>query len=253
MKIERIDDKTVKCFLSNEELAEYELSYKDFLFRSEKAKEIVEEIIMQAKEEVGYEPPQYAFDLSVMMMPDQGMILTFSEKEPNLSELLSDSNIGAFMDTLTKAADAKIAADKKKKAAEENGQQSEETAAEASDSAGKAKREAKQEPGQPAKNPTFAVFAFRSIRDICTYAGTLPANIRIKSVLYEMNGTYYLYLDKGTASYERYSRACVNAMEFGTLYTAEYNRVEYLKEHAECLIAEHAVKKLRLNDTRKDK
>ena len=82
MKIERIDDKTVKCFISNEELAEFELSYKDFLFRSEKAKEIVEEIIMQAKEEVGYQPPKYAFDLSVMMMPDQGMILTFSEKDP---------------------------------------------------------------------------------------------------------------------------------------------------------------------------
>ena len=68
-----------------------------------------------------------------------------------------------------------------------------------------------------------------------------------------MNGTYYLYLDKGTASYERYSRACIHAMEFGTLYTAENNRVEYLKEHADCLIADHAVKKLRMDNTGKDK
>ena len=28
MKIERIDDKTVKCFLSNEELEEYDIDYK---------------------------------------------------------------------------------------------------------------------------------------------------------------------------------------------------------------------------------
>lgn len=38
MKIERIDDKTVKCFLSNEELEEYDIDYKDFVTRSDKAK-----------------------------------------------------------------------------------------------------------------------------------------------------------------------------------------------------------------------
>ena len=51
MKIERIDDKTVKCFLSNEELEEYEIDYKDFVTRSDKAKEVVQEIIEQAEEE----------------------------------------------------------------------------------------------------------------------------------------------------------------------------------------------------------
>ena len=45
MKIERIDDKTVKCFLSNEELEEYDIDYKDFVTRSDKAKEVVQEII----------------------------------------------------------------------------------------------------------------------------------------------------------------------------------------------------------------
>ena len=43
MKIERIDDKTVKCFLSNEELEEYDIDYKDFVTRSDKAKEVVQE------------------------------------------------------------------------------------------------------------------------------------------------------------------------------------------------------------------
>ena len=52
MKIERIDDKTVKCFLSNEELEEYDIDYKDFVTRSDKAKEVVQEIIEQAEEEL---------------------------------------------------------------------------------------------------------------------------------------------------------------------------------------------------------
>ena len=82
MKIERIDDKTVKCFLSNEELEEYDIDYKDFVTRSDKAKEVVQEIIEQAEEEVGYRPPKYAFDLQIMMLPDEGLVLVFSEKEP---------------------------------------------------------------------------------------------------------------------------------------------------------------------------
>ena len=82
MRIERVDDKTVKCFLSNEELQEYQIDYKDFITRSDKAREIVHEIMEQAKEEVGYTPPKFAFDLQIMMVPDQGMLLTFSEKDP---------------------------------------------------------------------------------------------------------------------------------------------------------------------------
>ena len=82
MKIERVDDKTVKCFLSNEELEEYEIDYKDFVTRSEKAREVVQEIIEQATEEVGYKPPKFAFDLQIMMMPEQGLVLTLSEKDP---------------------------------------------------------------------------------------------------------------------------------------------------------------------------
>lgn len=41
MKIERVDEKTVKCFLSNEELEQYDISYKDFVTRSDKAREVV--------------------------------------------------------------------------------------------------------------------------------------------------------------------------------------------------------------------
>ena len=86
MKIERVDERTVKCFLSNEELEEYDIDYKDFILRSEKAKEVVQEIIEQAEEQVGYKPPRFAFDLQIMMLPDQGLLLTFSEKDTDFKE-----------------------------------------------------------------------------------------------------------------------------------------------------------------------
>lgn len=235
MRIERIDDKTVKCFLSNEELEEYEISYKDFILRSDKAREVVAEIIEQATEEVGYQPPRFAFDLQIMMLPEQGMILTFSEKEPE--ELSSGRDL---MECLREVRNIL----ERKNRNEEN----KDAAADMEQAEGKQQQKDRKPKNQKQEEqiPSFAVFCFQNLRAVSEYAQTLPGNLRIRSVLYVMNGKYYLYLDKGAASYERYSRACIQAMEFGTLYAAEHAKITYLEEHGECLIADHAVKKLKL-------
>lgn len=239
MRIERIDDKTVKCFLSKEELDEYDISYKDFILRSDKAREVMEEIMMQAEEEVGFQPPKFAFELQIMVLPDQGMILTFSEKDPEDIQYAKDVKdcLNMIRDALgLKDADISKAIGMPR---------IEEYEKKAEDKAGKAAESAKVSEEIAVSPVTFAVFVFANIRDICKYAQVLPGNLRVKSALYEMNGEYYLYLDKGTASYERYSRACIRAMEFASLYTADEQKLEYIREHAECLIADHAVKKLK--------
>lgn len=231
MKIERVDDKTVKCFISNEELEEYEIDYKDFIMRSEKAKEIVQDIIVQAQEEVGYKPPQFAFDLQIMMVPDQGLVLTFSEKDP--LDIKEGEQILECLKEMKKA----LQKNKNQlEAIRDNGVEA------VKEEAGNKKQEAPQK-----EKPEFAVFAFRSIGRVMDYASALPKKLRFKSSLYFMNDVYYLYLRKGKASYDKYSRACVQALEFAALFAAEKDRVEYLKEHGECLIDEQALKKLRTN------
>ena len=263
MRIERVDDKTIKCFLSNEELEQYEIDYKDFVMRSDKAREVVQEIITQAKEEVGYEPPKYAFDLQIMMVPNQGMVLTFQEKDladlqnnDFLMECLKEMQnlfkqgkapkgelhfpenlmemIGQMQSAASKGKDGKAAGD----------------AGKATGDTGKTTGQdkgtgAKKQEGPP--QPDFAVFAFRNIGRVMEYASVLPKNLRVKSALYAMDGLYYIHMQKGGASYQRYSRACVQALEFAGLFAASEDRLDYLREHGECLIAEQALKKLRTN------
>ena len=207
MKIERIDDKTVKCFLSNEELEEYDIDYKDFVTRSDKAKEVVQEIIEQAEEEVGYKPPKYAFDLQIMMLPDEGLVLVLSEKEP-----LENKSGAQLLQALQEM-----------------------------------KRVFEEKKAEEAQKPQFAIFAFRNIGRVIEYAAVLPTNLRIDSTLYRMeDGTCYAYVRKGGASYERYSRACIQAMEFAALYAADGQKLRYLEEHGECLKRKKALKKLRV-------
>lgn len=233
MRIERVDDKTVKCFLSNEELEEYDIDYKDFILRSDKAREIVQEIIEQAEDLVGYKPPKFAFDLQIMMLPDQGLILTFSERDPEIKE--GDQFIECLREmkrilqrTREKLNQTGMAALEDK--AQENGG---------------AVQGAQGDEKQQENRPGFAVFVFAGIGKAMEYASVLPGNLQVESALYEMDGLYYLYLLKGRASYERYSRACIQALEFSSLYAASETQASRLKEHGHCLIEEKAVKKLR--------
>ncbi len=221
MRIERVDDKTVKCFISNEELSEHKVNYSDFLTRTDKAREMVHEIMEQAKEEVGYTPPKFAFDLQIMVLPEQGLLLTFSEKDP--LEGKDGSNLLEYLKEMQKFA-TQGAASK-----EEKNEKTEE----------KARKE------EPQAKPDKAIFCFSSIGDIMEFAQMLPKNLRVESKLYAEKDMYYLYLAKGGASYERYSRACIQAMEFSASFGANENQMLFLKEHAECLIEEQAIKKLR--------
>lgn len=237
MKIERIDDKTVKCFISNEELQEFDITYKDFITRSEKAKEVVEEIIEQAIEEVGYKPPQFAMDMQIMMMPEKGMVLTLSEKTPD-----DIKNNPALMEYLKEM----------RKTLEEHFGGMIEThgglPGDAQATNGKAGLQVGSESLQTGetKQPDFAIFKMKSLRDLSDYARILPTNLRVESCLYVDKGEYYLFLQKGGASYKRYSRACVQALEYGVLFGATEDKIVYLDEHAECLIPEKAIAKLRL-------
>lgn len=236
MKIERVDEKTVKCFLSNEELEEYDIDYKDFILRSDKAREVVQVIIEQAEEEVGYKPPRFAFDLQIMLLPDQGLILTFSEKDPDFKdgeqiiECLKEMR-QVLEKTREKMGLTNVESGSDNTAAEQTSQQTE------------------KKSGRPVKKvvqrPDFAVFSFSKLTNVMSYASALPTTLRMESRLYELDGNYYLFLWKGNTSYERYSRACVQAMEFGTLYTADEGKTMHIKEHGTCIIEEKVLKKLR--------
>lgn len=233
MKFERIDEKTVKCFLSNEELQEYEISYKDLLMRNDKARDMLEDVIRQAGEEMGYEMFQAAFDLSVMLLPEMGMVLTFSERGAD-PEALERSMVESIMEA--RKAYGKEAPDEVPHW--EDGLQGEAKAGQPGGT-----EEGRQQRSVPSRE---AVFCFTGLRQLASYAEGLQGGQRMNSSLYELDGMYFLFLEMGEASYEYYSRACIRALEFGRLHSAEPNRMRYIREHGTCVIREAAVQKLML-------
>lgn len=212
MKIERIDENTVRCFLSNEELKEMEITYKDFITKSSKAKELVDKIIARATEEVGYKPPQLAFDMQIMVMPEKGMLLVFSENMPE--ELSNNHALLDYIKEMKKLMELGQGKDVKKLSKEES------------------------------KIPDMVIFCYASLWKVMAFASILPTNIRIKSRLYKYGKYYYLLMEKGAASYERYSKICISAMEYGSIFAARDEGTRYLEEHGKVMIPEKALQKL---------
>ena len=243
MKIERIDDKTIKCYLSKDELAYYKVDYSDFISRTENAQRLLREIIEQAKNEVGYHPPKIAFEMQIMMVPEQGMVLTFSEKDPALG--VDADKISGFIDTLKQLLEH----------VKETGGSTGSLGALPGLGQGGLSLPAPvapvnpAEPGKtehsPAMDVNEAVFMFTYLSDFIEYAQGLPRGIRLDSTLYKMGEEYFLHIGRGGASYDRFSRSCVQALEFSQLYAAGAGCDEVLREHGEVMIASKAVNKFR--------
>ena len=244
MKIERVDDKTIKCYLSKDELAYYQVDYSDFISRTENAQRLLREIIETAKTEVGYHPPKIAFEMQIMMVPEQGMVLTFSEKDPALG--VDPSQLGGFSDTLKQLLDH---------VKEESGGTTGALGALPglgqgglslpAPSAVPSVHSGEKQQSAPAIDVNDAIFMFTYLADFMDYAQGLPRGIRIDSTLYKMGQEYYLHISRGKASYDRFSRSCVQALEFSQLYSAGPGCDEVLKEHGEVMIATKAVNRFR--------
>jgi negative regulator of genetic competence, sporulation and motility len=227
MKIERVDHKTVKCFLSNEELQTYEITYKDFIMRSDKAREVMEEIIIKAEETVGYQPPKFSFDLQIMMMPEKGMVLTFSEKDP--SERQADELLAQCFQELRHLFEEKLGITGPQKQLPQILED----------------EDLLDEDMADQDVPEFAVFTFSSLQNLYAYAAILPEKLNAETKLFKRNGYYYLYLRKGKASTKLYGKACIEALEFASLYTADPVYLSELEEHADCLMTGKVIEHLR--------
>jgi negative regulator of genetic competence, sporulation and motility len=226
MKIERVDHKTVKCFLSNEELQTYEITYKDFITRSEKAREVMEEIIIRAEETVGYQLPKFSFDLQIMMMPEKGMVLTFSEKEPGESQ--ADELLAQCFHELKQLFEEKLGATASMKQLPQI----------------PIDMETADGDSEERDIPEFAVYSFSSLQHLYAYAAILPEKLEAKTKLYKRGSRYYLYLGQGRASVKLYGKACIEALEFASLYTADAVLLSELEEHAECLLSGRVIEHL---------
>ena len=85
MKFKKIDNKTLCCMLSKEDLTDNDITLEDFIHNRDKVQSFLEEIIETAKDEVGFEASGPMLSIQIMAMHPDGVMITFSEDPKDMA------------------------------------------------------------------------------------------------------------------------------------------------------------------------
>ena len=214
MKYKKINDATVQCIITAEDMIEYGLTLSDIFERNEKGEGFLRDIIERAHDEVGYMISGENIAMQITPLQNKGLVVTFTNESP-----------AAFRDILQHLKEVLHGV-----SAELNNMQAE-----------------SQIQNRTAEefDENRRMFVFSSLHQTMQYAASIPANLSVRSHLYKADEVYYLVMEKNRLSYKMFNKISAQAVEFGNLIAVSEERMQYLDEHGECLIEARAVSKLR--------
>ena len=82
MKYKKINDATVQCIISEEDMLEYGLTLSDIFERNEKGEGFLRDIIERAHEEVGYIVSGDNITMQITPLQNKGLVVTFTNEGP---------------------------------------------------------------------------------------------------------------------------------------------------------------------------
>lgn len=213
MRYKKINDATVQCIITAEDMLEYGLTLSDIFERNEKGEGFLRDIIERAHDEIGYQINGENIAMQITPLKDKGLVVTFTDESPM-----------GFRDILQHLKDVLQGV------SEEFGQQ-----------------DVAAEQGQQAEefDEHRRMFVFASLYQTMQYTASIPNSLSVKSHLYKEGDAYYLVLEKNRLSYKMFNKISAQGVEFGNLIAVSEERLQYLEEHGECLISDRAVSKLR--------
>lgn len=245
MRFTRINENTVNCIITAEDMDEQGLSIEDLFRKKDEAMAFLREIIARAAEEVDYRPNGSYLPMQMTVLPDQSISLTLSEDAGNtLAEVLRSlaDRLRAFLEDIAALrGDADGAPDQAV---------IEERTRENSDEA------RLQDIVSKLRNHEF-VFSFDSLRTVIRFAKSLSVPVCVKSSLYKdaAKDTWYLLLTPFAAEgiivdigedNPDVARATLylHANDYGTFVTIEKRFILHMQENMDCIIAGEALERL---------
>lgn len=262
MDFRKIDDNTVQCRMTEEEMNEYGLQIEDFFTDQEKSRDFLEQIVEMAEEEVGYEVESGMVSMQLMRMPDNSLTITFTDRgEDGLQNMLQQiQQLAGMIDDSDEdhdTTDWNANQGTRKGAGELHNAKASDSVSPADIEASRRKQkefqkhmreiEKLQREKEKRKLGAAKVYAFHSLGDLEQFAADYQTTKNISSKVYrdQTAGKYYLLIKKGKLKMDEYRELCRRLTDYGTLCSEQPYVEQYCKEHFECLIGKHALKVMR--------
>ena len=224
MKYRRIDQDTIQCIVTGDDMDEHGITMGDIFERSERAEGFLRELIEEAHEEVGYEINGASLAMQITPVQDDGMIITITnDKSTGLMSFLEH-----MRDVMALLAGGQLTDDEHPFMDTEP-------------------EEYHKEAYYPAEDQPedIRVFEFLSMSDVLDFAGDGFAAGQVKSILGFADGKYYLIVTKNRCSWANFNKLSAKAYDYANVVVDVRGKLTYLSEHGEAIIEKGALSALK--------
>lgn len=237
MKIERIDDNSIKCTLTSLDLSSRNMNIRDMTYGSAAARKLFSEMMQKAQTEVGFEPD--STPLMIEAIPLQGgSIQLIISKVDDPEEL--DTRFSKFAQELvgqngflnqlaSQILEGAQGLFQQVKADEEG------------------EPDTQEEPKPENKSDDIRIFSFSELDRVCDASRAVGSIYKGRSSLYkdEERRIYYLVLNGDGKDSEAISRAANLLAEYGGRVNGDALSEAYYQEHFVCIVRDAAVQRLK--------
>lgn len=219
MKFKKVNETTVNCIITPEDLKENGIGLDDLFDRKKEAVEFIRRIIMQAANTGQLNLQNEYTSMKIAVLPDHSVSLTLSQ-DPIESKAIQEA---------------------KEKARRLSGKGSGISVAGSHIPISGGARS-----GNSTDNGDAFVYRFSSIREMAGCCAILAAGTPMDSSLYRESesGIYALLLERNEQSDASFESLVLCVNEFGRMLGNDAATLAYLKEHAECILKENAVQSI---------
>ena len=222
MQYRRVDEDTIQCIVTGEDMSERGLTLGDILSRSDKAEGFLRELIVEAHEEIGYELHGPSISMQITPIQDEGMIITITNE--------AGMGLRSFLEHMRDVMEAIIGGSADDVPEELAGQGAIEDHADEDDD---------REPED------VRVFEFDSVDSVLEFAGDGFAAGQVKSSLGCAGDKYYLVVRKNRCSWKNFNKLSAKAFDYAVVCPDVSAKLVYLSEHGEAIIERGALGKLK--------
>lgn len=256
MKIEKINDKQIRCTLTGDDLSSRQIKLSELAYGTEKAKALFQDMMQQAKKECGFEPDNAPIMVeAIPTAPDSIVLIITKVDDPEeldtrfsrFSEALKEDLPAAPEKRFVGADDILDLFHKICEAREASSSEKEEKAKTETD-----KENEKQDdtPSEEKKEPSpiclIQLFQFSSLDEVIEAAHGLNDFFREENSLYKdtLTGNYLLVVFQNTCSPEDFNKVSNMLSEYSDTCFFSASGAAFLDEHMDCIIRGNALQTL---------
>lgn len=257
MKIERINDKQIRCTLSKKDLAERQLKLSELAYGSDKAKALFREMMQQASYELGFEAEDIPLMIEAIPMAGECLVLVVTkvddpeELDTRFSKFTKsldidndgdedDDSIPPAID-LSHKEDILNCFEKLTDMISKAGELQKSVAK--ADKTAKMKEDSQQSNKEEPVIPHYRLYLFNSLETVIQTTAIVRPYYKGESDLYKSPDTnrYFLLLKPSASNADVFNRVCGIMSEYGIPEKTTYATKDFITEHLQPVIIGDAI------------